>query len=185
MSEPVRSLIRPASVADAEAIARVHVESWQTTYAGKLPQSYIDQLTVERRTAYWTSSLQREGSLRGTFLACDEWGQVVGFVGCGPIRGTVGGYDGEIYVIYLLESAQRLGYGRALLSAAAIHLTALGLESMMLWVLGDNHNARSFYSALHGIDLGLARTEEVHGLTVSESAYGWPSLRNLLGWLEG
>ncbi len=184
MSEPVRPLIRPASVADAEAIARVHVESWKTTYAGKLPQTYIDQLTVERRTAYWTASLQREGSLRGTFLACDEWGNVVGFVGCGSIRRAVGAYDGEIYVLYVLESAQRLGYGRALVSAAATHLTALGLESMMLWVLWENDNARHFYGAMGGQDFGLSRTEELHGLTVEEVAYGWPSLRNLLLWLE-
>jgi len=177
-------VIRPASVADAGAIARVHVESWQTTYAGKLPQSYIDQLTVERRTAYWTSSLQREGNVRGTFVACDEWGNVVGFIGCGPIRAAIGSYDGEIYVVYILESTQRLGYGRALLSAAATHLTALGLESMMLWVLRENDNARGFYAAMGGLDLGAERTEVLHGLTVSESAYGWPSLRNLLGWLE-
>lgn len=184
MSEPVRPVIRPATIADAEAIARVHVESWRTTYTGKLPQSYIDQLTVERRTAYWTASLQREGSQRGTFVACDEWGQVVGFVGCGPLRGEIGAYDGEIYVIYLLESAQGLGYGRALVSEAATHLTALGFESMLLWVLQDNPNARGFYARLGGIDLGIVRTEEVHGVSVNEMAYGWLSLRNLLLWLE-
>lgn len=184
MSEPVRPVIRPATITDAELIARVHVESWRTTYTGLLPQSYIDQLTLERRTAYWTASLQREGSLRGTFIACDEWGNVVGFVGCGPIRGQIGAFDGEIYVIYLLESAQRLGYGRALLSAAATHLTALGLESMMLWVLQDNPNARGFYAAMGGIDLDMVRTEEVHGVRVNEMAYGWPSLRKLLSWLE-
>lgn len=184
MSEPVRPLIRPATVADAEALARVHVESWRTTYTGKLPQSYIDQLTVARRTAFWTSNLQREGNQRGTFVACDEWTNVIGFVGCGPIRGKLGKFDGEIYVIYLLESAHGLGYGRALFSAAATHLTALGLESMMLWVLGDNDHARGFYTAMRGLDLGVERVEDLQGVGVREVAYGWPSLRNLLLWLE-
>jgi ribosomal protein S18 acetylase RimI-like enzyme len=184
MSEPVRPLIRPATVYDAEAIARVHVESWRTTYTGLLPQSYMDQLTIERRVAYWTSSLQREGNQRGTFVACDECSNVVGFVGCGPIRKEVSTFDGEIYVIYLLESAQGLGYGRALVLAAAAHLIALGLESLLLWVLQDNPKARGFYAALGGVDLGMVRTEDVHGMPINEMAYGWFSLRNLLSRLE-
>lgn len=185
MSEPVRAVIRPAQVADAEAMAKVHVASWQTTYRGKLPQDYIDQFTVERRTAYWTAALQRERHQRGIFVACDAWGEVVGFAGCGPIRQPIEAYDGELYVIYLQESAQRRGYGRALVHACVVHLLAIGLESMMLWVLRENEQALRFYAAIGGLDLGLERTEVLAGTMVYERAYGWPNLRKALEVLEG
>ncbi len=165
-------------------MARVHVDSWQTTYSGLIPQSYIDQLTVERRTAFWTAELQREGAHRGTFVACNSAGEVIGLVECGPIRKALGQYDGELYVIYLLQSAQGQGVGRGLFHAVATHLTALGLESMMLWVLKNNPSARGFYAAMGGLDLGVEQVHDVHGQQVSEVAYGWSSLKRLLERLE-
>jgi GNAT superfamily N-acetyltransferase len=185
MPEPVRPVIRAATVADAEAIGRVHVASWQTTYGGKLPQAYIDQLTVERRTAYWTAVLQRETSTGGTFVACDSDGQVVGFASCGAIRRALPPYDSEIYVIYLLESAQGHGLGRGLMSACLHYLAGLGFGAMMLWVLSDNPKARAFYAAMGGIDLDYERSEEVLGQTVYERAYGWPHIREAIAALEG
>ena len=35
-------IIRPDDVSDAVAIARVHVDSWRTTYAGIVPDDYLD-----------------------------------------------------------------------------------------------------------------------------------------------
>ena len=41
--------MREAILADAEAIATVHVRSWQAAYRGQLPDEYLDGLTVEDR----------------------------------------------------------------------------------------------------------------------------------------
>jgi len=41
--------IREATVEDAEAIAKVHVNSWQAAYQGILPDGYLAKLTVEPR----------------------------------------------------------------------------------------------------------------------------------------
>jgi hypothetical protein len=38
---------REAIIADVAAIARVHVESWRTTYRGLLPDDYLGHLTYE------------------------------------------------------------------------------------------------------------------------------------------
>ena len=38
--------VRAAEVDDAQAIARVHVDAWQATYTGIIPQPYLDQLNV-------------------------------------------------------------------------------------------------------------------------------------------
>ena len=45
--------LRPAKVADARAIARIHVETWRTTYAGILPDSTLVGMTVDGKAAGW------------------------------------------------------------------------------------------------------------------------------------
>ena len=47
--------IREAKSEDAAAIAKVHVDSWQTTYQGLLPDNYIAQRSYQKRLKnHWT-----------------------------------------------------------------------------------------------------------------------------------
>ncbi|WP_269669522.1 hypothetical protein [Paenibacillus sp. GSMTC-2017] len=41
--------IRPAIVEDMEGIAKVHLESWRTTYAGIISDQFLASLTLEGR----------------------------------------------------------------------------------------------------------------------------------------
>ena len=45
--------VRRASAADVPAIAEVHIRSWQETYVGQVPQSYLDGLAIEDRIRTW------------------------------------------------------------------------------------------------------------------------------------
>jgi len=47
-------LLRPAQPADAAAVARVHVRSWQVAYRGLLPDEYLDGLQPEDRAPHYT-----------------------------------------------------------------------------------------------------------------------------------
>ncbi len=40
--------LREANVLDAAAIAKVHVDSWRTTYAGVVPEDFLAQLSYEQ-----------------------------------------------------------------------------------------------------------------------------------------
>ncbi len=40
--------IRPAVAADAAAIARVHVDTWRTTYRGIVPDEHLAKLSYEK-----------------------------------------------------------------------------------------------------------------------------------------
>ncbi len=51
MAGLMRMLLRPAEPADAMAVARVHVRSWQAAYRGLLPDAYLDGLRPEDRAA--------------------------------------------------------------------------------------------------------------------------------------
>jgi hypothetical protein len=68
--------LRPADIADARAIAKVHVLSWQHAYRGLLPQGFLDGLSVEQRQAMWSSSIT-QGDM--SILVAEVNDRVVGF----------------------------------------------------------------------------------------------------------
>ena len=45
--------IRDAEIEDATGIADVHVQTWQSTYAGVLPGEYLVGLSVGRHAVMW------------------------------------------------------------------------------------------------------------------------------------
>ncbi len=82
------------------------------------------------------------------------------------------------YAVYLLPEHQRKGIGFKLTVAIARWLMDIGVESMAVWVLADNHKARRFYEAL-GAEYCQEREVKVVGADLNEVAYGWSDLSRL------
>ncbi len=164
--------IREAAPADAAGIARVHIESWRTTYPGIMPQEHLDDLSVAERTQTWQDILSRpntDGSC--TFVAEAEGGEIVGFVHGGPERSGDPEYHAEIQTIYLLQSMQGLGLGRRLLTTAARRLSENGFPTLMLWTHVRNP-ARSFYERLGGAAVRWTQ-RTIRGIVYDDVGYGW------------
>lgn len=70
-------LIRPAQVSVAAAIAKVHVDSWRTTYRGMVPDSYLQALSYEQRTRRWQDALSDSDNQRFVYVAENEVGKVI------------------------------------------------------------------------------------------------------------
>ena len=172
---PVR--IREAQPEDAAGIARVHVDSWRTTYRGLIPDAHLASLSYERREAMWRRLIQEAAPTYTVFVAEGSAGEIVGFADAGPERSGDPVYAGELPAIYLLEAYQHRGIGRQLMRAVADHLTAHGMETMLLWVLAANP-ARQFYEALGG-RLVRSQAIDIGGATLEEVAYGWTDLSPL------
>jgi ribosomal protein S18 acetylase RimI-like enzyme len=166
--------IRKASHDDADSIAHVHVESWRTTYAGIVPQPYLDSLSKEARAQNWREHLAAPDPL--IFVAESAHG-VFGFACGGKQRDPTLAYDGELYAIYLLRASQRQGIGRALTRAVAGGLRSRSYRSMIVWVLEQNPAVR-FYKALGGAPVA-EKPIEIAGVQLTEVALGWPSLAAL------
>jgi ribosomal protein S18 acetylase RimI-like enzyme len=147
--------VRVAGPADAGAIAKVHVASWQWAYVDQIPASHLATLanTLPERTARWHKGLSRVQNDTRTFVAVtDSPGEasVVGFAMAGRYRHQQRADDladgiGEIYAIYLDYSVASTGVGRALMDSAVGWLRDAGLDPIRLWVLESNTRARSFY----------------------------------------
>jgi GNAT superfamily N-acetyltransferase len=159
-------VVRPAQPDEAVAIARVHVASWQTTYRGLLPDSYIAEHTLERRARFWHKLLRREDRVS---LVAEVQGKVVGLAVTGPTATPSLGCPGELYALYLLKAQQGRGLGRALFEASLAGLEAHGFSPMMLWVLADNP-ARRFYEHIGGTQIA-ERIETFAGIPLREVAF--------------
>jgi GNAT superfamily N-acetyltransferase len=183
MKEPSKSqnkfhiTIREAKATDSASIARIDVDTGQTTYTGIMPKDYLDSRTYEQRTSVWQSRYSDSDRLwHGWFVyvAEDNGRNVVGFAGGGPQHGEVRGYSGELGFIYLLKSYQRRGIGRQLTGVIVNRLKQQGHTSMLVWVLAAKPY-RSFYESLGGQIVG---EKEVNfgGKFIKEIAYGWRDL---------
>ncbi len=165
-------VVRAATPADAPAIARIHVETWQTAYRGIVPDDFLASLSVEARERRWAGVLGREGGDEFVYVAEDEGGQVIGFASGGPEQSGDPDYKGELYTLYVLRGRQGRGHGRHLLGAVARRLAARGIGSLLLWVLAEGP-ARPFYEAIGGRRLRVKQIT-IGGATLDEVAYGWP-----------
>jgi len=167
--------IREATLEDAKAIAYVHVESWRSSYAGIIPDSFLNDLDYKEREAMWVQILsQGTGQESQSFVAVDQsTEEVIGFSSSGPARLKDEQFfaKGEIYAIYLLKSYQGLGIGRQLFEAARYHLLGLDLKPFMLWVLEQNPNFR-FYQKMQGKSVGRANTS-IGDSVLPEVAFAW------------
>jgi len=172
--------IRRGSKADAAAIGRVRVETWQAAYAGLLPDSLLAAMSDVRQSAWWSRLLADPGEARGVFVADDEEMGVVGFGSCGPVRDPPEGLDGreirvgEVYTLYVEPDFQNQGLGRRLLDALFRQLRADGCDIAVLWMLADNPS-RFFYEGLGGERIGH-RVDTMAGVDVEELAFAWGDL---------
>lgn len=169
-------LVRPAQPTDAPTIARIHVESWRTTYKGLMPDEVLANLSVERRENYWRDTITKPDAPEFVLVAETDGG-VVGFASGGPERENHPIYKGELYAIYLLESDQGQGIGRALAAQVARRLVDQGFTTMLVWVLTGNP-ACHFYMALGGQEVGR-KPFSMNDVSLEEIAYGYDDIRAL------
>lgn len=169
------SVVRPARLEDAKAIARIEVETWRSTYAGMLPDRVLLNMSERRQTASWASFLRHRPE--------DVWvaqtgGSVVGFGNCGTQRDNTIRFAGEIYTLYVTPDRQGQGFGRGLLLALFQRLIDTGHATALAWVVRANP-ARFFYERVGGRQI-MHRPIPVGGQPIEAIAYGWRDLSDVL-----
>jgi ribosomal protein S18 acetylase RimI-like enzyme len=138
---------RAAGPHDAEAIARLHADSWRRHYRGAYSDAFLDGDVVGDRLSVWTSRLAAPPA-GATIVAEDEAGLLTGFVHVvfdeDPHWGSL------IDNLHVANARRRTGVGTELLSrAAAAAVADATSHALYLWVLEQNTPAQSFYQA-HG-----------------------------------
>jgi GNAT superfamily N-acetyltransferase len=153
--------VRPAVVDDADAIARVHVRSWQAAYRGFMPDELLDSLDVAARARQERERLGQLPDGVAVFVAIDPTGQTVGFAQVGDYEEGDG--SGQVYAIYVDPEHWSTGAGRALMAAALDFLTGGGPRPVRLWALDGNERARRFYERCGFVADGAVGSHNVRG----------------------
>ena len=137
--------VRKAEIKDAEVIARINVETWQSAYKGIIDASVLNGRKVdEKRIATWAKIIEVPERV---VLVCESDGEVVGFLAAGPSRDNYG-IKNEISALYVKPAAQRQGAGSALIKA---YKQAVNGQSFYLYMLKDNAKAACFYEKNGGV----------------------------------
>jgi GNAT superfamily N-acetyltransferase len=171
----VSAIVRPATLADADAIAQVHVATWQAAYDGLLPAGYLASLAAERRAPIWRTALS-SGSATVHVAVDDD--ALIGFAAVGPSRddGAAAG-TGELTAIYVDPDHWGEGTGAALHDAGLASLAAAGHTKATLWVLDTNRRARGFYGRHGWSPDGGTKQAEIGDATITEVRYARQLLR--------
>ena len=135
--------LRWATLADAEAGARLHLDCWREAYAplvdrGLLEAQLADPVSWADR---WREHTRRVPRLLAERRLGDEV-ELVGFAVAGPGRGEDPPRPLELYAAYVRASCYGTGLGRALVERT------LGFGPAYLWVLENNPRAIAFYEKL-------------------------------------
>ncbi len=170
--------IRPATPADAFAIAQVRVEAWRTTYKGMIPDAYLSAMKVEDSAALWEKILTAGPNPASVFVAANDAG-IVGFAAGNMLEEPKHGLDAELGAVYLVRDAQRGGIGRRLVATVAASQRAHGATGLIVWVIAGNKAARAFYERL-GAELLIEQPFTWDGMEMVEAGYGWRDLDALI-----
>jgi ribosomal protein S18 acetylase RimI-like enzyme len=172
MERLAEAVILPAGPGDAANLARVHVAAWRSTYPGLLPQAYLNAMNPRLHAKRWRLQLARPRAGEVVMAAEGPTG-IVGYC-----QGAANGRESEVFTLYLLKSAQKVGLGRQLLIATARVLKANEARMLRVWVLSGNNPARGFYERLGG-RLIAERPVSGWGGGLNEVCYVWDDIETL------
>jgi ribosomal protein S18 acetylase RimI-like enzyme len=124
--------IRLATAADIPSLARLHVVTWNATYA----PFGLKGPSVAIRQKQWEEKFARNDPDWFCLVVQRMDGNLVGFAQAN--RSDNPDYEGELAKIHLLRDYQRMGLGRRLVGHVARRFLARGISSM--WLYGDARN---------------------------------------------
>lgn len=149
--------VREASIEDAAGIASVHVRTWQAAYRGQMPDDFLDEIDIEKKTIRWREWVQQSDTW--VLVVEDQYHRVIGFCSsCSSRDAEAAANIAEIRAIYVDPEKWRGGAGRSLMSASLAHASVHGFNAMTLWVLESNADARAFYESIGFVLDGASKT---------------------------
>lgn len=160
--------IRFATIADADDLAALHVETFNETHG-----FHPNGPGYELRAYQWKKAFDENDPSWFCFVIEDSTGKLVGFAKGQPYQHPIelSVFRGELNKIYLLKKFHRRGLGRQLISNVAQEFLRRNTSSMLLF--GDAANpSNGFYERMGGEKL-FANNGEFHG------GYGWRDLQKI------
>jgi len=159
------SYIRPATVADADAIAALHAASWRSAYRGIFKDDMLGPSLDGERRDHWRARLAGMASDDAVLIADGQ-----GFIAVWA-KGDAG-FGAYIDNLHVHPERRSGGLGRRLLGEAMRRVAERGETGAYLWVFDDNVRAIDFYRRLGG-EIVEGGFDEIDGAQVAHSRIAW------------
>jgi len=163
-------IIRKVLPEEANDYTACHINCWQATYKGIVPDDFLTNMLdeIEERTERCKKSLQEPGDYEFYCVIYDN--KMIGRLIISKSKDEDKPDAGDICAIYLLKDFWDKGYGREMMDFAITKLKRLGYKEVIIWVLEDNHRARKFYEKC-GFTLDGGSKELDYGKTFTVVRY--------------
>ena len=169
---------RDAQRPDADAVARLHAQSWRESYRGSFTDAFLDDEQPAERIGVWRERLGRPAPnqlVRLAFAGADLMGFVCVYAARDPDWGSL------IDNLHVRHDATKRGTGAALMRAAAEWCwTAYPARPIHLLVLRANANALAFYDRLGGTNAEEDERQQHGGGIAYGYRYTWPNAQAIL-----
>jgi L-amino acid N-acyltransferase YncA len=173
--------VREADAGDAATIARIYAESWQSTYAGILPDDILLNLkSGERETRRWRAILGPYRRNHFVHVAEAAESGVIGFASAGPSRSAALSYNAEVYTIYIQDEFHGRGIGRQLFASTVARAQEARGPSVIVWCLSTNPS-RFFYERMGGVQVAR-RPGKIGAVAIEEVGYAWADASDVVVW---
>jgi len=166
--------VRPASAADAEAIARVQLVTWRTAYRGLLPAAVLDDWDEPAVVEAWRAAAVSPPTPGHTLLVALDGTVVAGFAAVTPAeladdeQSLAEGATHEVTALLVEPRWGRRGHGSRLLAAAVDLAAAMDVVRLQMWLPeADTVTARFLEQAGWAPD-GWVRSLDAGGTTVRQ-----------------
>ena len=137
-----------ATLEDAYGISYVSAHSWKETYAGLLPDKYLDnRIKNIPNKAEGTKNFLNE--FKGKYIVAKDDSKVVGILAFGPAQDEQYKDYGHIGAMYVLKDYQGLGIGKELFKRAVTGLKSMGYFKIQLECMTGNDTI-NFYKKYNG-----------------------------------
>ena len=179
MTADAPSRVRPATAADAAALAQVQVTSSRTK-APLHPPGYWEARTIDQSADQWRTwtvehpddvlliaTTAADAPVGYVLARCEAWHEM----------------DGRVEALHVLPEHRLQGHGRALLHAATTELWARGCGSVGLAVHKDDP-VRAWFDLIGGVPVAdevddVDEVDEVDGRPVRRVVYRWEAAAEL------
>lgn len=137
--------VRPATIADANEIARLHVAGWRAALGRALGAENVGDAPVKDGAHRWIQRLDSARETRCVYRVVLDGGRLEGFVAAGPHREGRDPWSAEVYALYVDPLSRSPGLGRLLWDTLPDALAAAGYRRVCTWVLDGDDVAGAFF----------------------------------------
>lgn len=164
---------------DADAIAKLHAESWSSAYRGILSDDYLASRVHAERVALWHDRFAGSAAKPMFVILAETRDVLEGFACIFPHDDPI--FGSFLDNLHVAPSRTGQGIGKLLLSEAARRLLNSGeAGGLYLWVMEQNKRARQFYARAGAAEVDTKILPMPDGGRHPEVRCYWPDPARLL-----